>query len=225
MKELLFALIAGGLGAVLLFAGYRFGRVIIPLWGLFAGFALGASAAADAFGSAFIGTTVGIVLGLVVGLVFAILAYFFYSLAVVLLGATIGYWIGSGFITLLGFNKGFLSAAVGIAVGAVFCVAALVLNAPKYFLIGVTSLGGAVAIVGAVLLLLNKIELDAFDYNAAATTIGNSAIWLAVTGVLFVVGLIAQIKSNPDYTLEAWGAYNPTPAEPKKVKAEVANKE
>jgi hypothetical protein len=225
VKDLLFALVAGGLGAVLLFAGYRFGRVIIPLWGLFAGFALGASAAADALGTAFIGTTMGILLGLVVGLVFAVFAYFFYSLAVVLLGATIGYWIGSGFVTMLGFNKGFLAAVIGIVVGAVFCIAALVMNAPKYFLIAVTSLGGAVAIVGGALLLLNKIQLDAFDYNAATTVISNSAFWLAITAALFVVGLIAQVKSNPDYTLEQWGSFNPAPAEPKKVKADVSNKE
>lgn len=225
MKELLFALIAGGLGAVLLFAGYRFGRIIIPLWGLFAGFTLGASAAADALGNDFIGTTVGIVIGLVLGLVFALFAYFFYSLAVVLLGATIGYWIGSGFITLLGINKGFLSAAVGIVIGAVFCIAALVLNAPKYFLIAVTSIGGAVAIVGGVLLLFNKIELDAFDYHAATATISDSWFWLATTALLFVVGLVTQIKSNPDYTLEAWGTYDAQPAAPKKVKAEVSDKE
>ena len=222
MKELLFALIAGGLGAVLLFAGYRFGRVIIPLWGLFAGFALGASAASDALGDKFIGTTVGIIVGLVLGLVFALFAYFFYSLAVVLLGATIGYWIGSGFVSMLGFSKGFLAAVIGIAVGAIFCVAALVLNAPKYFLIATTSIGGAVAIIGGVLVLLNKIELDAFDYNTAAQTINNSAFWLAITLALFVVGLIFQIKSNPNYTLEAWGSFNDKP-EPKKVKAEVSD--
>lgn len=220
MKELLFALIAGGLGAVLLLAGYRFGRVIIPLWGLFAGFALGASAATDALGGAFIGTTVGIVLGLVVGLVFAVFSYFFYSLAVVLLGATVGYWIGSGFISLLGFNKGFLAAVVGITVGIVFGIAALVLNAPKYFLIVITSIGGSVAIVGGVLLLLNKIELTAFDYNTAASTIANSAFWLAVSGALIVVGIIAQVKSNPDYTLEAWGTLA-QPQAPKKVESKV----
>jgi hypothetical protein len=222
VKDLLFALIAGGLGAVLLFAGYRFGRIIIPLWGLFAGFALGASAASDALGGAFIGTTVGIVLGLLVGLVFAAFSYFFYSLAVVLLGASIGYWIGSGFITLLGFHRGFLAAVVGIVVGAVFCIAALVLNAPKYFLISVTSLGGAVAIVGGALLLLNKIQLDAFNYNAATTVISNSAVWLAITAALIVVGILAQIKSNPDYTLEEWGSFSQQPA-PKKVKAKVSD--
>jgi hypothetical protein len=99
------------------------------------------------------------------------------------------------------------------------------MNAPKYFLIAVTSLGGAVAIVGGALLLLNKIQLDAFDYNAATTVISNSAFWLAITAALFVVGLIAQVKSNPDYTLEQWGSFNPAPAEPKKVKADVSNKE
>lgn len=223
MKELLFALIAGGLGAVLLLAGYRFGRIIIPLWGFFAGFTLGASVASDALGNAFVDTTTGIVIGLVLGLVFALFAYFFYSLAVILLGATIGYWIGSSFITILGIDKGFLSVTIGIIVGAVFGIFAIAMNAPKYFLIGLTSLGGAVAIVGGVLLLFNRIELDAFSYNTASATIGDSGFWIIVTLVLFVVGLLVQIKSNPDYTLETWGAgYS---GNPKKVKATVSDKE
>jgi Domain of unknown function (DUF4203) len=223
VKELLFALIAGGLGAVLLFAGYRFGRIIIPLWGLFAGFTIGAAAASDALGNAFIGTAVGLVVGLVLGLVFALFSYFFYSLAVVLLGATVGYWIGSGFVTLFGIDKGFLSAVVGIIVGAAFCIVAIALNAPKYFLIAVTALAGSTAIVGGLLLLLNKIELEAFNYNAAQAAISDSGLWLAVTAGLFVTGIIAQMKANPDYALEPWGTLNETPA-PKKVKADVEDK-
>ena len=76
MKELLFALIAGGLGVVLLLFGYRLARILIPLWGFFAGFTIGAAAGADAFGATFVGTTTGIVIGLVVGIVFAVLVAF-----------------------------------------------------------------------------------------------------------------------------------------------------
>jgi Domain of unknown function (DUF4203) len=224
VKELLFALIAVGLGTVLLFAGYRLARIILPLWGLFAGFTLGASAASDAFSNEFIGTTIGIIVGLIVGLVFALFAYFFYSLAVVLLGGTIGYWIGSGFITLLGFNKGFLAAALGIFVGVIFAVVALVMNAPKYFLIGASALGGAVAIIGGIMLLLNKIELSAFNYAAASTVISDSWLWLTVTAVVAVIGAVSQIKSNPDYEFAAWGTMA-EPQQPKKVKAEVSDKE
>jgi len=62
----------------------------------FAGFNLGASGMAALFGQNFLGTVTGWVLGIVVGLVIAMLAYFLYYVAIVVLGASVGYAIGSG---------------------------------------------------------------------------------------------------------------------------------
>ncbi len=132
MKEVIFALLAGGLGVLLLTAGYRFARILIPLWAFFAGFSVGAAVFADATSVGFIATTMGIVTGLIIGFVFALFAYFFYSLAVVLLGATTGYWIGTAFMSWIGFSKGFLSAVVGISLGVVFALATIGLNVAKY---------------------------------------------------------------------------------------------
>lgn len=217
MKDLLFALIAMLLGASLCLAGYRLARFLIPLWGLLAGFLLGASAMADALNNGFIGTTMGIVVGLIVGVVFALLAYFFFSLAVILYTAGLGYWLGTSMVLFLGFDKGFLSATIGIIVGAIFGLFALFGNLTKYFLIVVTSFGGAVIVFGGFLLLLNKIQLDAFSYASASELVSQS--WflslLAVAAGLF--GMIIQLSTNRDYTLETWG----TVTGPKKVESKV----
>ena len=98
MEETIMALVTGVIGILLLFAGYRLAKWIIPLWGLLAGFALGASAASDALSNKFLGDLSGFVAGLVVGFIFALLSYFFFELAIVLLGVSTGYWLGVSFI-------------------------------------------------------------------------------------------------------------------------------
>lgn len=204
MKEVLFALLAGGLGVLLLATGYRFARILIPIWAFFAGFAVGAAVFADATNAGFIANTLGIITGLIVGLVFALFSYFFYSLAVVLLGATTGYWIGTAFVSWLGFSKGFLSAVVGISLGVVFALLTIGLNVAKYLLIALTSIAGAVAVVGGIFVLFNKIELSAFDYTTASAAIGNSVLWSIVTFVLIIIGVVVQTITTNEYLLEDW---------------------
>lgn len=206
MKEILFALCASGLGLLLLTGGYRFARLIIPVWAFFAGFSVGAAVFADATSVAFLATTMGLIAGLIVGLVFALFAYFFYSLAVVLLGATTGYWIGTAFVSWLGLSKGFVSATVGVVLGVIFGVLTLGFNVAKYLLIMLTSVGGATALVGGILVLLDKIELSAFDFATASSTIGDSVLWSVVTFVLIAVGIAVQTFTTSDYTLDAWTA-------------------
>jgi len=124
-------------------------------------------------------------------------------------------------VLFLGFNKGFLSAIVGIVLGAIVGLIALFSNMPKYFLIAVSSIGGAVAVLGAVMLLLNKIQLDAFNYAAVSQTVTGSWFWLILAVLLAGVGMVYQVKANPEYTLEEWGTMT-TP--PKKVSSKVEDK-
>lgn len=204
MKEIIFALIAGGLGFALLTFGYKLARVIIPLWGFFAGFTIGAAGVADATAEGFISTTLGIVVGLVLGLVFGLFSYFFYSLAVVLLGASVGYWIGTGFMSLFGLDSGFLSAVAGISLGVVFALLTIGLNGSKYLLIALTSLAGSVAMVGGILVLFGQIEPSAFDYTTAKTAINDSWFWGLVTAGLLGFGLAIQYVTNQNYVLDSW---------------------
>jgi len=93
-------------GATFCFVGYRFFRILIAVWGFFAGFNLCAAAMTALFGQNFLGTTTSWILGLVVGLVFAVLI--------------------------------------------------LVLNLPKLLIMAFTALGGAVAVLAGILIMLGQ---------------------------------------------------------------------
>jgi hypothetical protein len=204
--RILVALLSILAGLSLVFGGYRLARVLIPLMGFIAGLTLGGAIVTDAAGSSFLGTFLGVVIGIISGAVLALLAYLYYSLAVIVLTASLGYWAGSGIILLLGFRPGLLSALVGIALGIFTGILALISNAPKYVLIVLTSLAGSVATVGGVLLLFNQLPLDTFSYTTAAVALSNSFFWAIAALALLIAGMIEQAQSTKAYELEAWTA-------------------
>lgn len=214
MKDFIIGILAISIGTLLCFAGYIVARITLPIWGFFVGFLMGASGVSDAFNSQFLGTTLGIVVGLIMGLIFGLLAYFFFSLAVVLLGASLGYWLGTGFITMIGFDKGFLSATVGITLGVVFAVLAIIINAPKYYLIIATAFSGAVAVIGGILITFNLLQIDSLSYVEAVNNANLSIFWSILVVTLGIIGTVFQVKTNSQRQIETWG----TPfAEPQKI--------
>jgi hypothetical protein len=190
-------------GAVFCFVGYRFFRILIVIWGFFAGFNLGTAAMTSLFNNAFLGTTTGIVLGLVIGLVFAALAYFFYYFAVVLLGASAGYTLGSGLIGAIGLNNpGFVSVIVGVVLAVVFAFLILVLNLPKILIMVFTALGGAVAMLAGLLILFGQVKVAYLQYGDAVALVKASWFWSIVAIALAVVGFLAQWRTMQEYNLE-----------------------
>jgi hypothetical protein len=189
-------------GATFCFVGYRFFRVLIAVWGFIAGFNLGAAGMTSLFGQNFLGTTTGWILGLVVGLVLAALAYFFYYFAVVILGASAGYSLGSSLIVALGLNNlGFLSVAVGIVLAVVFALLILLFNLPKILIMMYTAFGGAVAMLTGLLILLGRVQVVNMQYGVAVALVMASWFWGLVAIVLTVVGFLVQWRTVREYTL------------------------
>jgi len=190
-------------GAAFCFVGYRFFRILIAIWGFFAGFNLGTALMTALFNNAFLQTTTGIVLGLVIGLVFAALAYFFYYFAVVLLGASAGYELGSGLIGAIGLNNpGFIAVIVGVAVAVIFALVILILNLPKLLIMVFTALGGAIAMLSGLFILLGQVKVIDFRYGDAVALVRASWFWIIVAIALAVVGFLVQWRSMQEYTLE-----------------------
>ena len=222
LAVLLFALLAVLVGLSFTFAGYRFMRILLPLWGFFAGLALGASALSGLMGTSFMADVIGLVVGFFIGVVFAVLAYFFYSFAIILIGATVGYTLGAGFMMMLGFSDGLVAWLTGVALGAVFAFAFAVLKMPKFLLVVLTAFGGAMAIIYGVLVLFGQLPMGS-GLDAAKRVVDNhlilGLIWVGVA----LFGVMTQYAMDRQ---ENWGEVYVVPSdETKPETAKVEPKE
>lgn len=214
MLQVVFAaLFAFLIGLAFLLYGYRLFLVMLPIWGFFAGFWLGAQTIAMLLGDGFLATTTGWVVGFGAGLLLAVLSYMFYFVGVAFVAAAFGAALGSGLMAALGFDAGFLVAVVAIVSALVAAGLTMLLNIQKYVIIVITALGGANAIVLSVLLLLGRVELGALQSAGSSIqpVLHDSFFWGLTWIVVTVFGLFWQIRSSSDYTfekseyVEGWG--------------------
>jgi hypothetical protein len=202
------AIIAGG---VMLFAGQYVLRVLLPIWGFFAGFAFGAGLFAGLADERFLGSVLGWISGLVCALLFAVLAYLYYAVAVVLAMAAFGFAIGSGLVIALGIEWNWVAVLVGVMVGAVLGLVAVVGNMPMVVLIVLSSIAGAVSVVAGLMLMVGS--LNSSDFNAASfsQSVDDSWGWYLTLLALILVGVVAQIRQRATWrrtVRETWYVEN-----------------
>jgi hypothetical protein len=202
-QSLLVGIIGIALGSAIMLLGYRLALILLPIWGFFAGFLLGAQLLQEFFGDGFLATTASWVVGVVLGLLFAVLSYLFWYVAVVILFASVGYWLGYGFMELLGVQEGgILAVGVGLLVGAVFAVAAFVTGVPLAALVVIMAVGGAHALIAGILVLIGTMEVSALGSGMATAIIQTNVGWWLLALGLAVVSIIFQLKTIGEYVLE-----------------------
>ena len=141
--ELLCATMIGLLfGAIICFGGYRFFLILLPFWGFFFGFGLGAQTVQALLGDAFFATVTSWVVGFVLAVAFAVLSYLFYIVAVALIAGSLGYGLVVAIMGAIGFNFGLITWVLGIVVGVIFAWVTIRYNLAKYVIILATALGG-----------------------------------------------------------------------------------
>jgi lipoprotein signal peptidase len=114
---------------------------------------------------------------------------------------------------LFGLTGGLLVFIVGVIFALVTIVLVLVLNLQKLVVIALTALGGGVAVIIAVLVMLNQVSLQALreSGNALGAIAGVSQLWTLLALVLAVIGIVWQIKANRSYEfskevyVQSWG--------------------
>src|SRR5215218_6202822 len=163
MADILLGILAIIAGIAMLVAGQFVLRLMIPIWGFFAGFAFGAGLVAGFADERFLGTVLGWVLGLVFALVFAILAYLYYYVAIVIAMGAAGFAIGSGIVVALGIDWNWVAVLVGLAFGLVLGLVSAFANVPMMVLILVASIAGAVSVTGGLMLLVGSLNSDDFS--------------------------------------------------------------
>ena len=147
-------LIALFLGLVVAFAGYRLFLTLLPIWGFFFGFALGAQSLQLLFGVGFLATVTSWVVGFFVGAIFAVLSYLFFAFAVAVMAGSLGYALGAGFMGLIGVDWNWLVWLVGMVVAVAVIIVTFWFGLQRYAIILATAVGGAGVIVGTLMLSL-----------------------------------------------------------------------
>jgi hypothetical protein len=196
MNDAVIGLIAILVGLLACLAGYAVFRVVLPILGFFVGLGLGAQLAASLFSEPYLGSPLSWALAIVIGLVVATIAFVWWYVSVAVTIGGLGYAIGYGAAVGLGADTTVLVIA-GVAVAVVFALVALVLRVPIFIVILVTAFWGASALIGGVLILLNRVEPGQLRNGTVDVVIHTSPLWLAVWVGLGIVGVLVQWFTTP----------------------------
>jgi len=197
MQDILISIIVFLIGLVLLLSGHRVIHRLRPIWGFAAGFWLGADVAGLIFGSGFLGNIAGWIAGLVVGVILESLSHFIHALYVGLIGAVIGYMIGSGLLSALGLGPGVISALGGLALALIVAALFHKLDVKTIMAMAASSVAGANAILLAVLLPFGQVSLANLRStgNPVEPVLRSSWGWLIVWLALALVGFFIQDRA------------------------------
>jgi hypothetical protein len=198
------AVIALLFGFTLAFSGYRLFLILLPIFGFFFGFGLGAQSMQALFGEGFLSTISSWLVGFLTAALFAVLSYLFYFCAVTLIGAALGYSLGVGLMLAIGLDFGFIVWLVGIILAIVVGAATLLLNIQKWVIIAATALLGAGIIVGTFLFLFGGLPPAQLVQNPVRHVLQTSPFWLIVFLVIAALGGVAQYQTSRLWRIEAY---------------------
>ena len=213
-----FAVMCGGLiallfGLVLCFAGYRLFLVLLPIWGFFFGFGLGAQSIQAIFGEAFLATITSWVVGFIVAAIFAVLAYLFYVAAVAIVSFSLGYGATVGLLTALGLPLlgGITAWLIAVVVGVALAFVVLRFNIQKVVIELATAFLGAGAIIGVFVALFGGQAAQLLE-NPVKFVLNTSPFWLIVFVVLGVAGFVLQVMHNRSWEAQTYNRMSGTTA-------------
>jgi hypothetical protein len=194
-------------GLAVAFGGYRLFLILLPIWGFFFGFGLGAQTLQAIFGIGFLSTVGSWVVGFIVGLVFAVLSYLFYLVAVALLSGSFGYSVAVGILTAIGLNFGIIVWLIGIVAGIALAVIVLALNIQKYAIIVITAIVGTGAIILTILAAVGGLTPAELAGSPVLSAIQDSFWWLVFFIVVAGAGIVVQLRANQAYEIEAYDRF------------------
>jgi hypothetical protein len=191
--------------AALIFGGYRFFLFLLPIWGFFFGFGLGAQAVQALFSTGLFATVTSWVVGFVVALIFALASYFLYAAAVAVAAGILGYMLGVGIMDLLGLNG---LSLITFVVALVLAVAAVIVtfrfNLQKYVIIAATAIGGAALAVGVMMLGVGGVNLIQLAEHPVRLLFQTSPFMAIVFVALAIAGIAIQLRANRRFEIETY---------------------
>lgn len=195
VRDAMFGLLAIGVGAAVCARGYVAMRMIIPIWGAFAGFVLGAGLVAGIGTDDFLGTVAGWIVGTIVAAVFALCAYTYFEVSVALGLAAVGFTLGTTLMVAVGVTWSWLVVLAGVVCGALLAVVAIVSDLPMLLLIGLTTLAGSSAVVSGIMLLAGVVDTTDLDSPSTTERIDDDWWWYAAFLVIATIGMFVQVRN------------------------------
>src|SRR5664280_2081251 len=158
MSDVILGLLALAVGALFCFRGYLTMRLVIPVWGAFAGFLLGAGLVNGFSNSRFLVGALSWVVGIAVGLLFAVFAYAYYEVSVVLAMAATGFVLGATLMVALNVTWTWVVIVVGVLAGLALAVLAILADLPMILLVVLTAMAGAATLVAGCMLVAGSLN-------------------------------------------------------------------
>ena len=195
MENVVIGILAVLIGSLLCFRGYAALRVVIAVWGTFVGFLVGAGLVAGVTGEGLLASALAWTVGIAVAVLFGVLAYVYYAVSVIIGMGAIGFALGTTAMVALGVTWSWVIVLVGIAVGVLLAMIAIVGDLPLVILALLGAFAGASTIIAGLLLLVGVIDRQ--DLASTQTTASLELGWWWTVGyvVLAIAGIAAQLRS------------------------------
>ncbi len=186
------------MGAALCFLGYRQFRFLLPVWAFVAGFWIGEAIIATIFPPDAAWIIIGWLVGLVAGLGLAALAFVSHQAALIILGATFGWWIASGLLAWLEIEQGLVNSILIILAAVLFAGLTFLDSIRRYVVIAFTALVGAGGIASGLLFLVGDLTAETFrnSFTTMAFIWQESGLVVALWVLLALVGAIVQVVTT-----------------------------
>jgi hypothetical protein len=189
------------IGAAALLAGYRFFRVLLPIFGFLAGFVAGAQAIALIFNEGFLASILGILAGIALGLLLAFISYIWWWLGVIIAIGAMGYAIGYGLLPLIGIDLDFVNVLIGLAFGIAVAAVAAIFQLPRLLVIFWTSVWGAATAIVGFLMVIGRVSSEDLGYGGIDQYVNHEWFWLIAWVVLAAVGVLIQLTTSDEYDI------------------------
>ena len=194
MPDIVIGILAIVVGAIFCFRGFLAMRFVISIWGAFAGLNLGAALVSVISGDSFLVTALGWIVGVLLALAFSVLAYLYYAVAVVFAMASVGFLLGASAMVAAGVTWNWVVVLVGVLIGIALAVLTLAVDLPAVLLVVLSVLGGAVAIVGGVMLLVGTLNTEDFNQAILMESVKAEWWWYAMYVALIIAGVVTQTR-------------------------------
>ncbi len=190
MSDMVLGIVVALIGLFFCFHGRPLVRVALALWSALIGFSLAASVMSSVTAQpALAGPLEWVVAGLA-AVLFAGLGYAFYTAGVLIAAGSVGAALGATVTSVAGWS-GWLGTAAPFLGAAVLVVLALALNLADLLVVLLSAVGGAVAVVQGVAMMLERFDIGAYD---GLGTLALSGWPLAMFAVLAVTGTVVQLR-------------------------------